>query len=157
MLSERLLYKVYSNVLVTNVNDINAGYFKFLSIYQAINLLDNQSFNDFFSPTNPISRILVGHFLAIQNMMLPILDREWAGRTKNTPCRMNPDWMNTINEGLPVHMRHFMEWPTTVAGAVSNEISTGHCTSPKVSKLRKKGGLKGDVMLERNTKSGLSH
>jgi hypothetical protein len=89
-------------------------------------------------------------------MMLPILDREWGGRTKTTPCRMNLDWVTRINEGLPEHMRCFMEWPTAVADAVLEELTTVHVTIPRVLNLRKKEGAKGDVVLGWNLKRASS-
>lgn len=132
------------------------GYFKFISIYQTINLLDNQSFMDFSDPTNTVSRILVGHFFAIQLMLLPILDREWAGRTKTTPCRMNLDWVARINDSLPSGMRHYVAWPTAVADAVLEELSGVHVTIPRISILRKKEGLSRTVVLGWNLKRASS-
>ncbi|CZR62609.1 uncharacterized protein PAC_12506 [Phialocephala subalpina] len=132
------------------------GYFKFIKIYQSINLLDNQAFTDFSDPTNTISRILIAHFFAIQLMMLPILDREWAGRTKTTPCRMNLDWVARINESLPAHMKHYVDWPTAVADAVLEELTGVHVTIPRISILRKKEGLSKDVVLGWNLKRSSS-
>lgn len=89
-------------------------------------------------------------------MILPILDREWGGRTKTTPCRMNLDWVPRINDSLPPHMRYFMEWPTAVAAAVLEELTTVHVTIPRVSNLRKKEGLSKDVVLGWNLKRASS-
>ncbi|KUJ10463.1 uncharacterized protein LY89DRAFT_656240 [Mollisia scopiformis] len=132
------------------------GYFKFITIYQAINLFDNQEFTDFSDPTNTISRILVGHFFAIQLMMLPILDREWGGRTKTTPCRMNLDWVARINDSIPSHMSYYLDWPTAVADAVLEELSGIHVTIPKLSILRKKIAPGKDVVLGWNLKRASS-
>lgn len=88
--------------------------------------------------------------------MLPVLDREWGGRTKTTPCRMNLDWVPRIIEGLPLHMRGYMDWPTAVAHAVLEELSTVHVTIPRVSNLRKREAVKGDVVLGWNLKRASS-
>ncbi|KAF8861135.1 hypothetical protein BDZ45DRAFT_740735 [Acephala macrosclerotiorum] len=132
------------------------GYFKFIKIYQAINLLDNQSFMDFSDPENTVSRILVAHFFAIQLLLLPILDREWAGRTKTTPCRMNLDWVARINEGLPANVRHYADWPTAVADAVFEELSGVHSTIPRISILRVKEGHSKGLVLGWNLKRSSS-
>lgn len=83
--------------------------------------MSNDLFRDFIDPENHISRILIAHFLALQLIMLPILDREWAGRTKNTPARMNLAWMTTIYETSPEGLRNLVEWPQKVAEAVNDE------------------------------------
>ncbi len=51
------------------------------------NDFDVGEFYDFLDANNHVSKILQAHFLAIQVSMLPILDREWASRIKNTPTR----------------------------------------------------------------------
>lgn len=122
------------------------GYFKFIFIYQSLNRMSNDLFRDFIDPENAISRILIAHFLAIQLIMLPILDREWAGRTKNTPARMNLAWMTSIYESSPRHLRHLVEWPQAVAEAVRDELAGKQSNVPRVPILQKKAGFSRDVV-----------
>ncbi|KAG4411950.1 hypothetical protein IFR04_014924 [Cadophora malorum] len=122
------------------------GYFKFIFIYQSLNRMSNDLFRDFIDPENAISRILIAHFLAIQLIMLPILDREWAGRTKNTPARMNLAWMTSIYESSPTHLRHLVEWPQAVAEAVRDELAGKQSNVPRVPILQKKAGFSRDVV-----------
>ena len=123
-----------------------SGYFKFIFIYQSLNRMSNDLFRDFIDPENAISRILIAHFLAIQLIMLPILDREWAGRTKNTPARMNLAWMTSIYESSPRHLRHLVEWPQAVAEAVRDELAGKQSNVPRVPILQKKAGFSRDVV-----------
>ncbi|KAH6716696.1 hypothetical protein BKA61DRAFT_572772 [Leptodontidium sp. MPI-SDFR-AT-0119] len=122
------------------------GYFKFIFIYQSLNRMSNDLFRDFIDPENHTSRILIAHFLAIQLIMLPILDREWAGRTKNTPARMNLAWMTSIYESTPPYLQHLVEWPQAVAEAVRDELAGKQTNIPRIQILQKKAGCSKDVV-----------
>ena len=125
-------------------------------IYQAICQMENESFKDFSDPLNNISRILLAHFMGIQMLLAPILDREWAGRTKPTPCKMDLDWIATISAGLPAHMRCYVEWPLAVADAVLEELTGVQLAVPRIPILRKKEGFSRDIILGwRSKKSSL--
>lgn len=120
-----------------------SGYFKFIFIYQSINRMSNKLFMDFINPTSDPSRILIAHFLALQMIMLPILDREWAGRTKNTPARMNLDWVASIYRSVPEQLQGYVEWPQAIADAVRDELAGKQTTIPRIQILPKKlGGIR---------------
>lgn len=108
--------------------------------------MSNDLFRDFIDPENHTSRILIAHFLAIQLIMLPILDREWAGRTKNTPARMNLAWMTSIYESTPPYLQHLVEWPQAVAEAVRDELAGKQTNIPRIQILQKKAGCSKDVV-----------
>jgi hypothetical protein len=60
---------------------------------------------------------------------------------------MDLDWLATISAGLPAHMRCYVEWPTSVADAVLEELTEAHLAVPRIPILRKKEGLSRDVIL----------
>ncbi|KAL2061575.1 hypothetical protein VTL71DRAFT_6952 [Oculimacula yallundae] len=120
------------------------GYFKFIFIYQSLNRMSSDLFHDFIDPENDVSRILIAHFLALQLIMLPILDREWAGRPKNTPARMNFEWMKTIYKSTPEGLRYLVEWPQAVAEAVKDELAGKQTNERRIPILPKQKGPKPD-------------
>lgn len=78
--------------------------------------------------------------------MLPILDREWAGRTKNMPARMNLSWMTSIYESMPPQLKALVEWPQAVADAVRDELAGRQTNIPRIQILRKKEGFSSAVV-----------
>lgn len=108
--------------------------------------MPNTLFRDFVDDTNDISRLLIAHFLALQVIMLPILDREWSGRTTNTPARMNLHWMTSIHDSVLPHLQPLGEWPLAVAGAVRDELAGKQSNIPRIQILRKKEGFSKNVV-----------
>lgn len=118
------------------------GYFMFIMIYAGINKLEVGEFNDFIDANNQISRILIGHFLAIQMILFPILDREWsAGRSKLAAGRMNVTWITSIAANTSQSLRHLLEWPLAIMEAVQDELDGKQSIVPKIEVLRKNKGL----------------
>ncbi|TAQ85816.1 hypothetical protein B7494_g5864 [Chlorociboria aeruginascens] len=71
-------------------------YFRFLCIYMFISKLPSAIFNTFLSPTNIVARLLIAHFLALEIIISPILDREWSQRNMDMPARTHLDWIPRI-------------------------------------------------------------
>lgn len=114
----------------------------FIMIYAGINKLEVGEFNDFIDANNQISRILIGHFLAIQMILFPILDREWsAGRSKLAAGRMNVTWITSIAANTSQSLRHLLEWPLAIMEAVQDELDGKQSIVPKIEVLRKNKGL----------------
>ncbi|RDL33739.1 uncharacterized protein BP5553_08107 [Venustampulla echinocandica] len=90
-------------------------YFKFLGVYQWIISMNNNKLREFTAPENVVSRILLIHFLAIQLVMGPIIDREFGERRCVVTLRGHLDWINSGTHILPADMRDLIEWPISVA------------------------------------------
>lgn len=103
--------------------------------------MENEDFNDFIKQSNVAGRILIAHFIAIQIMVSPIIDREWAGRNRSTPLRCNLSWVNFVEDELPANKRHFIDWPRAIAESVEEELQGKQSPVPKVSILRRKEGF----------------
>src|ERR1700710_3036764 len=99
-----------------------AAYFQFIRLYHGIIQMDTQRITDFIDPWNHVARILISHFLAIQMVVSPIIDRELSHRTRYTPLRSLLNWINLIYDGCPAHLRPYMEWPKAIKDAVGAEL-----------------------------------
>jgi hypothetical protein len=122
------------------------GYFKCIELYKAISSLDTVSFKDLVDPANIVSQILIAYLLTIQLIMLPIMAREWQGRTRTTPVRTILEWILSISSSIPTHMRQYVEWPKAIADAVHDELSGKLPTASKRPVLRKNEGLSLDIV-----------
>lgn len=109
-------------------------------------MMSEDDFETFIPPTNTTGRILIAHFLAIQIVIGPILDREWLGRRRSTPIRTNLDWIYDICEMLPSEQRHLLEWPRTIAETVDEELAGVFDSVERVLVLRRGEGLNAGVM-----------
>ena len=98
-------------------------------------------FQEFIAPDNSVARLLIAHFLAIQMVVGPIVDREYAGRARVMPVRGHNDWISTLYRNCPIGLRRYMEWPVAVKDCVRDELSGKEKLIPTVSILRKKEGL----------------
>jgi hypothetical protein len=117
------------------------AYFKFIMVYQGILKMEGPMFQEFLQPENTVSRILIAHFLAIEMIMMPILDREHSGRARTTPARAHLDWVSMLHMHCSVSFRKYMEWPVAVKNCVNDELEGKERVIPTVSILRKKEGL----------------
>ena len=111
-------------------------------MYQFILTMSDLDFDIFISQSNLIGRILIAHFLAIQIVIGPIIDREWQGRRRSTPIRTNLDWIYDISTILPAEQKHLITWPRAVADNLNKELAgiMNDCL-PKFSVLRRGEGL----------------
>ena len=125
-------------------SNISTVYFKWVKVYHGVLSLSNKDFDDFITSQNLIGRILIAHFLAIQIVIGPIIDREWMGRKRSTPIRTNLDWINGIALMLPTEKKYLVDWPRSIAEGVEEELAGTISVVPKVSILRRKEGLNAD-------------
>jgi hypothetical protein len=113
------------------------AYFKFISIFQGIIQMSPSDFSTFMSPTNTISHILIANFFALQLVVAPIINREWAGRKRSTPLRNHLDQIYQLAKGVEEGYESYMEWPLAIADAVVEEVAGNTAVVPNVPILRK--------------------
>lgn len=128
-----------ANCTMNTVTDISA-YFQFIRIYHGIIKMDTGRIRDFIDPCNTVVRILIGHFLAIQMIVSPIIDREWAHRPRHTPIRSNLNWIKSIYQDCPTNLKYYMEWPKYIAECVEDELLGRRRTDSQASIMRKNEG-----------------
>jgi hypothetical protein len=126
-----------SESLFGSFADIPA-YFKFVSVFQGIIQMDAEMFQEFMDPSNSVARILIAHFFALQMVVAPIINREWAGRKRSTPLRNHLDQIYQSSRTVPGAFRQYLDWPLAIADAVSDEIMGNQTLVPRVPILRKK-------------------
>lgn len=103
--------------------------------------MDDKDIRLFLDPSNVVVHLLIAHFLALQCIMAPILDREYGQRGRMTPLRYHLSWIDSILDLLPPNMKHLMEWPKAVADCVRDELNGKQAPVTRMSILRKKEGF----------------
>jgi hypothetical protein len=121
----------------TTSNMAIPAYFKFVSIFQGIIQMSPADFATFMSPTNTISHILIANFFALQLVVAPIINREWAGRKRSTPLRNHLDQIYQLAKGVEEGYESYMEWPLAIADAVVEEVAGNRAAVPGTLILRK--------------------
>jgi hypothetical protein len=81
-------------------------------------------FEHFLSPGNFIARILLVHFLAIEIIIAPIQEREFGSRSRILPTNFHLNWIPKAYTEFPLHLRHFLEWPNSIAADMSGASIT---------------------------------
>ncbi|KAN0104172.1 hypothetical protein V8E51_009917 [Hyaloscypha variabilis] len=114
------------------------AYFKFVSIFQGIIQMEPDTFQAFMDSSNIVARILISNFFALQFIVAPIINREWAGRKRSTPARNHLDQIYQLAKGIPDEYRGYLDWPLAIADAVVDEVVGNKSLVPKVPILRKK-------------------
>jgi hypothetical protein len=100
--------------------------------------MDSGMFEDFIDPNNTVASILISHFLALQLVVSPIINREWAGRKRSTPLRNHLDQIHYASKDVPAAYRQYVDWPLAIADAVSNELLGNKSGASRISILQKK-------------------
>jgi hypothetical protein len=132
--------------IIPSILSNGLGYSKFIHLYKDLSMLDTVSFKDLTDQANHVSKILIAHFLAIQIVMLPIMAREWEGRTRAMPIQPSLDWILSISSSLPTHMLPYIEWPKAIADTVCDELAGELPATSRRLVLRKNEGLSRDVV-----------
>jgi hypothetical protein len=101
--------------------------------------MDTETFQEFMDPSNVVARILIAHFYALKLVAASIVNREWAGRKRSsTPLRHILDHIYQLSKDMPAAFRKYVDWPTAIAVAVSDEAVGKTTLVPKVPILRMK-------------------
>jgi len=107
-------------------NSLSRKHREFVNSIALLPILDFQSFID---PTNTIAQILLGHFVALHTLMMPIKSFEMtAGRTKIFPNkgRRTIFFIKPIWDRIPFEMKQYMQWPMRVTYAACIPSSQSH-------------------------------
>ncbi|KAF2834952.1 hypothetical protein M501DRAFT_999756 [Patellaria atrata CBS 101060] len=104
-------------------NDPGESYLTFSALYTFPATLSIPEFQDFISTGNTSAQILLGHFIAVQVILYPILayERERFDGVQAPTAFM--DWLDGIYAGLPNILKSYLEWPMAVAAFVRQYIS----------------------------------
>jgi hypothetical protein len=98
------------------------AYFKFIAIFHGIIRMDTETFREFMDPSNVVARILIAHFYALKLVAAPIVNRELAARKRSsTPLRHILDHIYQLWKDVPAAFRKYLDWPTAIADAASDE------------------------------------
>ncbi|KAH8804929.1 hypothetical protein F5884DRAFT_797710 [Xylogone sp. PMI_703] len=135
----RKMHQMLTSVVnALQVSSLSA-YLAFIAIYQALGQMNTRLFQTLTDQTNTTSQILIGNFLGIQMIMAPILDRERPDEGDAT-VRSHLSWVDKIYEGIPRHLRQYLEWPRGISELVTMEVRGQTHDSPFFPILGKKEG-----------------
>ncbi|KFY62836.1 hypothetical protein V497_02203 [Pseudogymnoascus sp. VKM F-4516 (FW-969)] len=90
------------------------GYWRLVSIYNVIGMLSDAKFNDFANPNNTIGQILLAHFMALEVVLLPMLEREYEKTFPTNQLINRCSWFDTIEKSVPPEFQHFVQWPARI-------------------------------------------
>jgi hypothetical protein len=118
--SRQGLFQIIATFVYQYTNS-NPAYHIFILLYQNFCNMDDQQFKYFISPRNDVSQLLLAHFLALQIIFLPILERERQGRVIILPIENQVDWLDKIDKEVTPSFRSFLAWPTEVVKYAQTE------------------------------------
>ncbi|KAL5412288.1 hypothetical protein PMIN03_004349 [Paraphaeosphaeria minitans] len=110
--------KMFWNALIRTVENAYdrpiQAYTTFVQLYNIPSRWTYDEFQSFIDPNNSIAQILLGHFIALQAVLTPILMLERIGFQGIDAPTSVPGWVDGIYKNVPLELRHYMEWPRQV-------------------------------------------
>jgi hypothetical protein len=79
-------------------------------------------FNKFLDSSNQFGPILLGHFIAIEMIISPILAREWGGHFLQHQFAVRRKWFGSILKGLEVKMHIYLTWPASIVALAAEGL-----------------------------------
>ncbi|KFZ01854.1 hypothetical protein V501_09761 [Pseudogymnoascus sp. VKM F-4519 (FW-2642)] len=108
----------YYNELTNVVSGIKAssklGYWRLVGIYNVMGMLSDANFGAFANPNNTIGQILLAHFMALEVVLLPMLEREYDKTFPTNQLINRCSWFDSIERSVPPEFRHFVRWPAEI-------------------------------------------
>ena len=126
------------NVILALRLNSTAGYLTFISVYGSWYFMPHNDFQAFISQTNQTAQLLLAHFVAVQLVMVPLTHHEWPERANHTRLQVIhgiTEWIENIYDKVEDDLKHLLEWPMMVVGAVRAEIEDMDCPGWKVLQL----------------------
>lgn len=108
------LGKSYLYGTETCVSDFLVGYWRLISIYNVIGTLSDAEFSAFSNPSNIIGQICIAHFMALEVLLLPMLEREYQTTFPINQLINRCNWFDTIEKSVPAEFQHFIQWPAGI-------------------------------------------
>lgn len=105
------LGKLHFNGIETCIPDFLEGYWRLVGIYNVMGMLSDAEFNEFSNPNNTIGQILLAHFMALEVVLLPMLEREYDKTFPTNQLINRCSWFDSIERSVPSEFRHFVRWP----------------------------------------------
>jgi hypothetical protein len=87
--------------------------------------MDNQQFQLLINLSNDVNQLLLAHFIALQTILGPILERERQGRIIVTPVKSMLDWLDKIYDEVAPNLRCFLAWPIAIGKYIRAELNQG--------------------------------
>lgn len=85
-----------------------------VAIYNVIGTLSATTFNAFVSPSNTIGQILLAHFMALEVVLLPMLEREYEKEFPRNQLINRINWFDVIESSVPPECQYFIQWPAGI-------------------------------------------
>lgn len=108
------LGKSYLYEIEKCISDFLEGYWRLVSIYNVIGMLSDAEFSTFSNPSNIIGQILLAHFMALEVLLLPMLEREYEKTFPINQLINRCNWFDTIEKSVPPELQHFIHWPAGI-------------------------------------------
>lgn len=105
------LGKLHFNRIERCISDLLEGYWRLVSIYNVMGMLSDAKFSEFVNPNNTIGQILLAHFMALEVVLLPMLEREYDKSFPTNQLINRCSWFDSIERSVPPEFRHFVRWP----------------------------------------------
>ncbi|KFY96242.1 hypothetical protein V498_02781 [Pseudogymnoascus sp. VKM F-4517 (FW-2822)] len=107
-------YQQLTNVASGIKASSKLGYWRLVSIYNVIGMLSDAEFSTFSNPSNIIGQILLAHFMALEVLLLPMLEREYEKTFPINQLINRCNWFDTIEKSVPPELQHFIHWPAGI-------------------------------------------
>ncbi|OBU00771.2 hypothetical protein VE01_01237 [Pseudogymnoascus verrucosus] len=108
----------YYSELTNVVSGIKAssklGYWRLVGIYNVMGMLSDANFSAFANPNNTVGQILLAHFMALEVVLLPMLEREYDKTFPTNQLINRCSWFDSIERSVPPEFRHFVRWPAEI-------------------------------------------
>lgn len=77
-------------------------------------MMSDTHFTAFSNPNNTIGQILLAHFMALEVVLLPMLEREYDKTFPTNQLINRCTWLDTIESSVSPEFRHFIQWPAGI-------------------------------------------
>ncbi|KFY31808.1 hypothetical protein V493_00771 [Pseudogymnoascus sp. VKM F-4281 (FW-2241)] len=104
------LTKVVSGIKISS----KLGYWSLVGIYSVVGELSDANFAAFSDPGNTIGQILLAHFMALEIVLLPMIEREYDTTFTKNQLINRCSWFDMIEKSVPPEFQLLIRWPAEV-------------------------------------------
>ena len=95
-----------------------------MRLYQAIADFTYKDFLYFTNTDNKVMQVLLGHFVALHAIAMPLILKEEAGSKDIVSFQKIFQWLNTIATSMDRSFHRFLEWPLTLIETMTVSLAT---------------------------------
>lgn len=124
--AEHAFYRALHDIFTALQRSSGEGYLQFVEMYSMWYDMAHDSFKTFLDNTNTTIQLLLGFFIGVQMVMVPMTQHEWTERSSTAATSQMlvsmHEWLDGVESKIPPELRYHLIWSRRMVDIVVAQV-----------------------------------